>query len=38
MKKAPKWIEESTESVLRQVAIGLTIAKRHLEQERVYSK
>jgi glycerate kinase len=28
MKKAPKWIEESTESVLRQVGIGLGIAKR----------
>ncbi|KAA9011345.1 glycerate kinase family protein [Niallia endozanthoxylica] len=28
MKKAPKWIEESTESVLRQVAIGWAIAQR----------
>jgi glycerate 2-kinase len=28
MKKAPKWIEKSTESVLRQVGIGLGIAKR----------
>ena len=30
IKKAPKWIEESTESVLRQVAIGLEIAQRRL--------
>jgi len=28
MKKAPKWIEESTESVLRQVAIGWAMAQR----------
>ena len=35
MKKAPKWIEESTESVLRQVGIGLTIAKKH-SKEGVY--
>ncbi len=30
IKKAPKWIEESTESVLRQVAIGLGIGERKL--------
>ena len=35
MKKAPKWIEESTESVLRQVAIGLGIAKRTRLKESV---
>lgn len=29
MIKAPQWIEESTESVLRQVAIGLQIANRN---------
>ena len=37
IKKAPKWIEESTESVLRQVAIGLGIAERKYESmERIY--
>jgi glycerate kinase len=38
MKKAPKWIEESTESVLRQVAIGLGIAEKKNPRERVYQK
>lgn len=38
MDNAPKWIEESTESVLRQVAIGLKIAKRNLNQKRIYLK
>ncbi|WP_299092418.1 glycerate kinase [uncultured Metabacillus sp.] len=38
MKKAPKWIEESTESVLRQIAIGLGIAQRKLPREGVYHK
>ncbi|KAA9030665.1 glycerate kinase family protein [Niallia endozanthoxylica] len=38
MKKAPKWIEESTESVLRQVAIGLAMAKRKVLKEGVYQK
>lgn len=36
IQKAPKWIEESTESILRQVAIGIGIAKRNLMKERVY--
>jgi glycerate kinase len=36
MKKAPKWIERSTESVLRQVGIGLGIAKRKALKEGVY--
>lgn len=36
MKKAPKWIEKSTESVIRHVFIGLEIAKRKDEKERVY--
>ena len=36
MKKAPKWIEESTESVLRQVGIGLGIAKRTRLKAGVY--
>lgn len=36
MMKAPQWIEESTESVLRQVAIGLNIAQRKIIRERVY--
>jgi len=35
MQKAPKWIEESTESVLRQVAIGVGIAQRRLTKESV---
>ncbi|MBZ5749673.1 glycerate kinase family protein [Metabacillus rhizolycopersici] len=38
IKKAPKWIEESTESVLRQVTIGLDIAKRKFLKERVYQR
>ncbi|MCP3740701.1 glycerate kinase [Rossellomorea sp. BNER] len=38
MAKAPKWIEESTEAVLRQVAIGLGIANRRLLEKRVYQK
>jgi glycerate 2-kinase len=38
MRKAPKWIEESTESVLRQVGIGLGIAKRKVLKEGVYQK
>lgn len=36
MRKAPKWIEESTESVLRQVGIGLGIAERKVLKEGVY--
>lgn len=28
IKKAPKWIEESTESVLRKIAIGVELAKK----------
>ncbi|KAB7704447.1 glycerate kinase [Bacillus aerolatus] len=35
MIKAPQWIEESTESVLRQVTIGLQIAKRSFLKERI---
>ena len=38
IKKAPKWIEESTESVLRQVSIGLGIAQRQNLKESVYQK
>lgn len=38
MIKAPQWIEESIEAVLRQVAIGLGIAKRKFKTERVYLK
>lgn len=38
IKKAPKWIEESTESVLRQVSIGLGIAQRKNLKESVYQK
>jgi glycerate kinase len=38
MRKAPKWIEESTESVLRQVGIGLGIAERKILKEGVYQK
>ncbi|MEC2076261.1 glycerate kinase [Metabacillus fastidiosus] len=36
MIKAPQWIEESTESVLRQISIGTEIAERRLLAERVY--
>jgi glycerate kinase len=38
IKKAPKWIEESTESVLRQVTIGLDIAERKFLKEKVYQR
>lgn len=31
---APEWIEDSTESVMRQIAIGLRIAKRNRVKER----
>ncbi|MEH7272682.1 glycerate kinase [Neobacillus vireti] len=34
--KAPKWIEESTESVLRQILIGFRVARRKYAKERVY--
>ncbi|MDQ0999700.1 glycerate kinase [Neobacillus niacini] len=34
--KAPKWIEDSTESVLRQILIGFGIARRKYTKERVY--
>lgn len=37
IKKAPKWIEESTESVLRQISIGLGVARRQYAKESVYS-
>ena len=33
MQNAPEWIEESTEAVLRQIAVGLTIANRKLLRE-----
>lgn len=36
IKKAPKWIEESTESILRQVSIGMEIAKKEYHQESAY--
>ncbi|MED4452031.1 glycerate kinase family protein [Metabacillus fastidiosus] len=36
MIKAPQWIEESTESVLRQISIGTEIAERRLLAERIY--
>jgi glycerate 2-kinase len=36
--KAPKWIEESTESVLRQVSIGWEMAQRKNLKEGVYQK
>ncbi|MGG3889545.1 glycerate kinase family protein [Metabacillus fastidiosus] len=36
MIKAPQWIEESTESVLRQISIGTEIAERRLLTERIY--
>ncbi|AZV41163.1 glycerate kinase [Peribacillus asahii] len=35
MIKAPKWIEESTESVLRQIVIGLEMAEKKLIRERI---
>lgn len=38
MKNAPLWIEQATESVLRQVAIGLGVAKKNLELYEVYQK
>lgn len=38
MTKAPQWIEEGTASVLRQVAIGLQIAKRNYIKERSIPK
>ena len=38
MKKAPEWIEESTESILRQISIGSAIAQRKLNNESVYLK
>lgn len=38
MKKAPKWIEESTDSVLRQVAIGMGIGQKMYSKETVYQK
>ncbi|MFT9846815.1 glycerate kinase family protein [Aneurinibacillus sp. REN35] len=38
MKNAPLWIEESIESVLRQVFIGLEVAKRNISQQEVYQK
>ncbi|MEK5077899.1 glycerate kinase [Solibacillus sp. FSL W7-1436] len=34
IKKAPKWIEESTESVLRKVSIGMEIANKENRKER----
>jgi glycerate kinase len=38
IKKAPQWIEESTESILRHVAIGLGIAQKKSLKESVYQK
>ncbi|OCA90416.1 glycerate kinase [Bacillus sp. FJAT-27225] len=38
IKKAPQWIEKTTESVLRQIAIGLGIAERKLLKESVLQK
>jgi glycerate 2-kinase len=38
MIQAPIWIEESTESVLRQIAIGLGIAQRKIQKESVFSQ
>ncbi|OCA86081.1 glycerate kinase [Bacillus sp. FJAT-27225] len=38
IKKAPKWIEESTESVLRKVSIGWEMAQRKNLKESVYQK
>jgi glycerate 2-kinase len=38
MKKAPIWIEESTESILRQISIGLGMAQRKRIKESVYQK
>jgi len=38
IKKAPRWIEESTESVLRQVVIGLEIAKKNYRKDSVDEK
>ncbi|USK70673.1 glycerate kinase family protein [Peribacillus asahii] len=35
MIKAPEWIEESTESVLRQIVIGLEMAEKKLIRERI---
>lgn len=34
IKKAPKWIEESTESILRKVSIGMEIANKENRKER----
>ncbi|WP_043931909.1 glycerate kinase family protein [Bacillus sp. EB01] len=38
IRKAPQWIEETTESVLRQLAIGIGIAERKLFKASVYQK
>lgn len=38
IKKAPKWIEESMESVLRQVSIGLRLAQKKNREESAYQK
>ncbi|MEH7378894.1 glycerate kinase [Bacillus sp. JJ1533] len=36
MKNAPKWIEESTESALRKIAIGWGMANKNMLKESVY--
>lgn len=36
IKKAPKWIEESIESILRKVSIGMEIANKEHRKERVH--
>ncbi|MEK4131097.1 glycerate kinase [Solibacillus sp. FSL W8-0474] len=36
IKKAPKWIEESIEAILRKVSIGMEIANKEHRKERVY--
>jgi glycerate 2-kinase len=36
IKKAPKWIEDSTESVLRQILVGFSVARKKYAKESVY--